>query len=635
MNHRIGKYIIDSLIAEGGMARIYRAHSEGVGGVDKVVALKCLKQSLSQDSSFVQMLTDEARITVRMSHKNICQTYGLERDGDNYFIAMELVNGVSLDKFTRWIYKNRNGFSVEAVVYIISEACAGLSYAHRMTDDDGNPLGIVHRDVNPQNICISKEGEVKLIDFGIAKAKRLCQETMVGTIKGKFNYMSPEQARGDRVDQRADVFALGAVMYELLSGHMLYPLSLNDTLLRSKVRMADYEPIETFLPNLHPTLRKILSKALARDLSQRFATARDFLLALTQFNHDECRVFDSLNMSSLVTHYLEDTKSGLQKAPPAANARITAGKLEAMKTTDASVSAIENSLSDYEGADTLSDINSNIDMENDPTSLYAKKDFDAYLQNRAAKANHSTPIISEINRAVDLDIKKNDDGQTMIVPMSQVKLKPDSHRNNALSAWNKLAAKCSQLSEKTLIIIIIALVLLFAGIFVLVITSNDSDESSNIAALQAVDYMIVSSPSNIPIFIDGKDSGYKTPHAVAHRNGMKVSLHHKLFKDEIVDFATAIDKTVSLDLEPVVQDKSQIMLNINSRPSNGTVYINDKLQSNKTPMFVRIDWGKPCTVRIEVDGYHTSSQTVVWTEDDYSKKSRNLDFKLDKDNSGI
>lgn len=464
MGDVLGKYRIDGIIAEGGMARIYRAKTERIGGVEKVVALKCIKGAMSEDDNYVRMLLDEARITARMTHKNICQVYGLEHDGDTYFMVMELVDGASLANLANHLFGLNRVFPIEAAVFIAMEVCAGLSYAHRMTDDDGEPLGIVHRDVNPQNICISKEGEVKLIDFGIAKAKRMSSgETQAGTIKGKFNYMSPEQARGDRVDQRADVFALGAVLYEMLCGHMLYPLTLDDMRLRTKTRMADFVPIENYLPSVPEKLRLILAKALARDVNQRFASSRDFLLALTQFFHDSCKVYDSINLSLLVEKYL------LQKGKPR-NSAPGAQKKPVIARKDNPDMFIESGDTTVMNADDARRIAAGTPSgEFYPTAVYLQPSF---------KSDPAPPQESDdcaVARSVDLSVATPGTDSTVMVNMRDVK---GQNRNSLVVFSEFVNQKIQSMSEKTLAIVAASLtILLIAAIVLFMQLRNASDDN--------------------------------------------------------------------------------------------------------------------------------------------------------------
>ena len=472
--NNLGKYRIDGLIAEGGMARIFRAKTEGIGGVEKVVALKCLKDSISADENFVKMMRDEARITVRMTHKNISQVFGFEHVGNTYFMVMEYVDGINLADLCRYLFGLNRVFPVEAAVFIAMEICSGLSYAHRMTDDNGTPLNIVHRDVNPQNVCISKEGEVKLIDFGIAKAQTISNETQAGTIKGKFNYMSPEQARGERVDQRTDVFALGAILYELLCGHMLYPLNLDDLRLRNKTRMADYVPIESYVPDIPQKLLMILNKALARDINQRFATSREFLLALSQFYHDSCRIYDSLNLSLLVDKCLENRQKNAHYSNPARYAAsaepMPGGANVQMPQSQPAVSfsanlrnAISNSgdfslesddtaVLSAEEAQKIADIAANDESK---TNIYQKPDFS------------DLPSV-DLSRSVDLSVQKpSATQQTVIVRMDSA--------SNASGFGKSLYSKLLAINEKTLIVIAVILTMgLIVTIVMFVLFDNDS-----------------------------------------------------------------------------------------------------------------------------------------------------------------
>ena len=468
----LGKYRIDGLIAEGGMARIFRAKTEGVGGVEKVVALKCLKETMSADGNFINMMRDEARITVRMTHKNIGQVFGFEQYGNTYFMVMEYVDGINLSDLCKYLFGLNRVFPIEAAVFIAMEICSGLSYAHRMTDDAGNPLNIVHRDVNPQNVCISKEGEVKLIDFGIAKAQTISSETQVGTIKGKFNYMSPEQARGERVDQRTDVFALGAILYELLCGHMLYPLSLDDARLRTKTRMADFVPIESYMPDIPPKLLMILNKALTRDINQRFASSRDFLLALSQFFHDSCKIYDSLNLSMLVEKCIENrhNKGDLSD--------IHAMRAAQQQANGQGRRSVHNQQVIAQGRNGI-DNDSEFSMESSETAVLsaeeAKKIADISATDDSKTSIYQKPIFSDmpsglLSRSIDLSIEKPSASQETVM----VKLTPPPGNNSfTQSLYNRIIS----MNEKTLIIVAVALTVMLILTIIVFVTLDSGEES--------------------------------------------------------------------------------------------------------------------------------------------------------------
>ena len=217
-----GPYRLVRQVAVGGMAEIHLARARGIAGFEKYVALKMIHPNFAEDESFIQMLIDEAKISVQLQHANIAHTFDLGRVGDTYYITMEFVDGVDLYKLLRSASEVDIPFPFDLAAHVAKEMSHGLDYAHRKRDVAGNPLGIVHRDVSPQNVLISHAGEVKLVDFGIAKASMKARQTAVGVIKGKYYYMSPEQAWGDVVDCRSDVFSTGIVLYEMLTGQMLY-----------------------------------------------------------------------------------------------------------------------------------------------------------------------------------------------------------------------------------------------------------------------------------------------------------------------------------------------------------------------------------------------------------------------------
>ena len=212
-----GKYQLLDLLARGGMAEVFKAKSHGVEGFEKILVIKRILPELSRNPQFVEMFINEAKIAVTLSHANIVQVFDLGRADETYFIAMEYVPGYDLGTVLRWERKLGQRLPQELAVYMLSELAKGLDYAHRRRDSELRPLGIVHRDVSPENVLLSYEGEVKLTDFGIARS-RASVHGLRDLPPGKFAYLAPEQARGEDVDARADLFALGAVLYEALTG---------------------------------------------------------------------------------------------------------------------------------------------------------------------------------------------------------------------------------------------------------------------------------------------------------------------------------------------------------------------------------------------------------------------------------
>ena len=281
MQQTFGKYKLHRRLAFGGMAEVFLGSMHGEAGFSKTVVIKRLHPRLNEDDEFVQMLIDEARITSQLTHSSICQVLDLGSVDGSYYIAMEYVAGEDLrallDRFSR-----RGEFiPVPAVLYIVGEMLAGLDYAHRKEGPDGQPLGVIHRDVSPQNVLVSYEGEVKVIDFGIAKARSRMVHTEAGVIKGKFRYMAPEQASGAVLDHRTDVFAAGVVLYELLRGRP-HSMDLPDTEVLRRMREATFDPIARDRTEVPEGLLQVLGRALQRRVHKRFASAGAFRDALQE-----------------------------------------------------------------------------------------------------------------------------------------------------------------------------------------------------------------------------------------------------------------------------------------------------------------------------------------------------------------
>jgi serine/threonine protein kinase len=282
MERKFGPYTLIHQIAVGGMAEIHLARTEGIAGFEKYVAIKMIHPNFSEDQQFVQMLIDEAKITVQLAHVNIAQTFDLGRVGNTYYSPMEFVEGCDLYKLLREGSELDIDVPIDVAAHIVKEAATGLDYAHRKRDVMGSPLKIVHRDVSPQNLLVSSMGEVKVIDFGIAKASMRAQETQAGVIKGKYYYMSPEQAWGEHLDARTDIFSLGIILYELLTGQMLY-LEEDLHVLLDRIREAKIESPNALRRGIPPELEEIVMRALQKRPNDRFSTAAEMAQALERF----------------------------------------------------------------------------------------------------------------------------------------------------------------------------------------------------------------------------------------------------------------------------------------------------------------------------------------------------------------
>jgi len=282
---RYGEYILLDRVNIGGMAEVFRAKKAGLDDVQRVRAIKRILPNLARDPDFATMFEDEARIAVQLSHANIAQVYELGSVDDSLYIAMEYVEGYDLRTLINSMRKLGTFFDTALVAFVISKVCEALDYAHRKRDrETGIELGIVHRDVSPQNVIVSNEGEVKLIDFGIAKAAMKRTHTEAGILKGKFGYMAPEQVMGGALDGRADIFCVGILMYEMLTTERLF---VGDTELATlhKIRLAEVPPPSLNNPHIPPQLEAIVFKALERDVNERYQHASDLQEDLEFFMH--------------------------------------------------------------------------------------------------------------------------------------------------------------------------------------------------------------------------------------------------------------------------------------------------------------------------------------------------------------
>ena len=286
-----GKYQLFASLGRGGMADVFLSVARGQMGFNKLAVIKRLRQALAEEPAFRNMFLDEARLAARLSHPNIVHTYEVGEQNGVYFIAMEYLEGQSLNKVLKEALRRKEGIEHEVGARIIADALGGLAYAHGLGDYDGRPLGIIHRDVSPHNIFVTYDGHTKLVDFGIAKAALSSTETEVGVLKGKVAYMSPEQAMGGRIDQRADLFAMGIVLWELLARQRLMTgESAANTL--HKLMNEQIPRVSSVMPNVDPELEAICGKALEKDPQYRWQSAaemRDALEAWLRSNPVQAR----------------------------------------------------------------------------------------------------------------------------------------------------------------------------------------------------------------------------------------------------------------------------------------------------------------------------------------------------------
>jgi serine/threonine-protein kinase len=328
------RYKVTERIDAGGMAEVYRGIAESaVGGLKKAVAIKRILPNLTKNKKFVSMFLDEARVSMHLQHANVVGVFDIGMADTAYFIVMEYVEGANLKTIIESLRRQGQRMSVAHTLYILMEVCKGLQYAHDVTDPDtGRELGIVHRDISPPNILVSKRGEVKLVDFGLAKATSQLESTDPGVVKGKFSYLSPEAASGKDVDRRADIFAVGILLYELLTGKRLF-YGETDYQTVELVRQAKVPPIAAQNTEVTPELEQVVRKALARDLNQRFQSAGDLQDALAQYLFSQRLKVTSRDIEQLVQGCLREKQRSQPKAAPVGNLIDTLINEEIVKFT--------------------------------------------------------------------------------------------------------------------------------------------------------------------------------------------------------------------------------------------------------------------------------------------------------------
>lgn len=355
---RIGKYRILRQIAQGGMAEIYLASATGIEGFEKLCVLKRILPLLAANQEFVQMFLDEARIAASLLHSNIAQVFDIGSDQGSYYFVMEFLRGKDLRHILQESFTRQSVVPYEHVVTVVTGVCSGLHYAHEMRGKDGKPLSLVHRDISPQNIFVTHDGNVKLCDFGIAKSAAQLTETRVGTLKGKIRYMSPEQCSSEPLDRRSDVFALSIVLWELLTLRRLFSGKSDFDIFKAIVE----EPIPApsrFRTDVPEGLEQIVMKGLAQEREERFQSAQELQLALEDWARDARVPASSVRLASFMTELFgppaATMESFLERASESDPIALRIKSLNAREISDSEVKNPHHSGADLDADTTQHD----------------------------------------------------------------------------------------------------------------------------------------------------------------------------------------------------------------------------------------------------------------------------------------
>ncbi|NUP05854.1 MAG: serine/threonine protein kinase [Polyangiaceae bacterium] len=305
--HQQQRYRVLERLAAGGMAEVFIAESAGIEGFKKRVAIKRVLPHLSEKKRFISMFLDEARLSAQLNHSNCVQVFDIGVGDNAYFIVMEYVDGSDLKAVVDYLKNSGRTFPVEIGVLIAIRICEGLTYAHELTTAENKPLEIVHRDMSPPNVLITKHGEVKIVDFGLAKATSQLEKSEPGIIKGKFSYLSPEAALGGEVGLQTDIFAVGIILWELLAGKRLF-LGETDFSTVKMVQQAQIPSLKAMRGDVPEELERIIGRSMAKDLNVRYRSARDLGRDLTAFLYRYGKPVSSFDIAELVRGAMSQRK---------------------------------------------------------------------------------------------------------------------------------------------------------------------------------------------------------------------------------------------------------------------------------------------------------------------------------------
>lgn len=313
MSNHHQRYRVLERIAAGGMAEVYRAESAGLEGFKKTVAIKRVLPHLAEKKQFIGMFLDEARLSAHLNHSNCVQVFDIGVGDNTFFIVMEFVDGSDLKAVLEHLQQHNKRMPVALALYIACRICEGLSYAHEARDNRDRLLGIVHRDISPPNVLLTRHGEVKVVDFGLAKANSQLERSEPGIIKGKFSYLSPEAALGESVDLRTDLFAVGVILWEMLAGRRLF-LGETDLQTVRLVQAAEIPDIRRFNPEITPQVDAAIRRSLARDPRQRYQSAREMGAELNRVMFTLGVAVSPFDLATIVTEVAKERQKKKDKA---------------------------------------------------------------------------------------------------------------------------------------------------------------------------------------------------------------------------------------------------------------------------------------------------------------------------------
>lgn len=571
----VGQYYLMEKIAQGGMAEIYKGLSYDLHGLKKTVVIKKILPHIAASKEFIDSLIDEAKIAVTLSHGNIAQTYDLGKVGNDYFMVMEYVEGKSLSLIHKRCLATGTLIPIPFLCHFMSEILSGLDYMHRRTDEKGSPLHIVHRDISPQNLIVTYSGTLKIIDFGIAKAAIKIGTTESGILKGKFSYMSPEQAHGDPIDHRSDIFSLGVIFHEMLTGKRLFKTDDTRETLRN-VRRAKVEPPSAFRGDLPDEIDRIVMKALSKNRRHRYAFASDMRDDLLKFLSTAYPGFKSSQSGDFVRELFKDEISNVSDE-------------EEMKTPHLIIDKTSSALTNESQFEDTGHIRTPVDMKD---YLLEEEELPETTQEEAsAKPLPALAVVEELSEEKAPKIQ-----------------------------WPAIFKRKAAIFFASLGIIFL--------IFSIVSSFRLWKRAPTGGEFAKSEIMVTTDPSDVRILLDGKIVGSGSPITI---HDIKAGEEHQITAEregylqqtQRIKVKEGEFKSIEITLTKAVSTKCQVI--ISSTPPGATVFLNDIETQHRTPgTLVNVEVDKRHTLGLFLQGYR------YWSRDfqAHAGETQNFDVQL-------
>ncbi len=593
-----GKYYLLDRINVGGMAEVFKAKAYGVEGFEKLVAIKRILPNIAEDEEFITMFIDEAKIAVQLNHANIAQIFDLGKIEDTYFIALEYVYGKDLRAIFERLRKRGEIMPIPVACYIITQVCEGLDYAHRKKDSMGRDLNIVHRDVSPQNILVAYEGDVKVIDFGIAKAANKASKTQAGILKGKFGYMSPEQVRGLPLDRRSDIFSLGIIFYEILTGERLF-VGESDFSTLEKVRNVEIMPPTAYNRNIPESLEKIILKALAKDADDRYQFASEMAEDIQRFMISQGILFTRKDLGNFMkTLFADDiardnaqdeSKKSASSLPP--TVQPVAQKGPPSRPSQSVPPPLPDAL------------------DNVKTVVFGGEQ---------KITSGLPPIGSEIGLkgAEDEPIELATEERTKPVVKPPSKVQPVQAKPNVTAEIKKPQTAEFKKKGNTRLLLLSAGVVVVLVLLIVIIKLSAVTEEVGEASIE-----LLFTPPDSEIFIDGikvgSSSPYKNPKITSGQHTIEIKRKGFITLKEVINLKNQEKFSNNYILKPEKEVYGTV--EIETIPPGATVTIDGQIKSGVTPMNAKVLAVVDHKLIIERSGFKSIEETFTVNENETKK----------------